>query len=120
MRYEDRVIDQVQAANDIVEIISQFVPLKKAGRNFKGLCPFHPEKTPSFMVHPEKQIFHCFGCGAGGNVFSFLMRYENLSFPEALRELAGKAHVTLPEPTEGKSAKPGETAQFYEMYRLAA
>lgn len=120
MRYDERTIDQVQSANDIVELISQYAPLKKAGRNFKALCPFHQEKTPSFMVQPEKQIFHCFGCGVGGDVFSFIMRYENLSFPEALRQLAEKAHITLPEPTEGKNEKSGETAQFYEIYRLAA
>ncbi len=120
MPYEERIIDQVQSANEIVEILSQYVPLKKSGRNFKGLCPFHQEKTPSFMVHPEKQIFHCFGCGAGGDVFSFLMRYENLSFPEALRQLAEKAHIALPEASEGKGAKSGETEQFYEIYRFAA
>jgi DNA primase len=119
MRYEDNIIDDVQAANDIVDVISQYVPLKRVGRNFKACCPFHQEKTPSFMVHPEKQIFHCFGCGAGGNVFSFLMRHENMSFPEALRQLAERAHIRLPERTVRKEEGPSEAEQIYEVYRLA-
>jgi len=120
MPYEDRVVDEVQAASDIVEIISQYVPLKRAGRNFKAPCPFHQEKTPSFMVSAEKQIFHCFGCGAGGNIFTFLMRHENVSFPEALRQLAERAHVQLPEQTARKDEGPSETERLYEIYRLAA
>ena len=120
MRFEDRTIDDVQAANDIVEIISQYVPLKRAGRNFKAACPFHQEKTPSFMVNPEKQIFHCFGCGAGGNVFSFLMRYENTSFPEALRQLAERAHIQLPQASARKGEGPSENERLFEVYRLAA
>ena len=100
----DRVVEDVRGASDIVEIIGQFVTLKKAGRNFKGLCPFHGEKSPSFMVHPEKQIFHCFGCGVGGDVFSFLMRQDNMSFPEALRHLAERAHIAIPENAWKKSA----------------
>lgn len=119
MRYEDHLIDQIQTANDIVDVISQYVPLKRSGRNFKAPCPFHQEKTPSFMVHPEKQIFHCFGCGAGGNVFSFIMRYDNMNFPEALRQLAERAHIRLPEPTARKGEGPTETEQLYEAYRLA-
>ncbi len=120
MRYEDHLVDQVQTANDIVDVITQYVPLKRTGRNFKACCPFHQEKTPSFTVHPEKQIFHCFGCGAGGNVFSFLMRHENMSFPEVLRQLAERAHIRLPEPTSRKGEGPSETEQLYEAYRLAA
>lgn len=118
MRYDERVIDQVQTANDIVDVIGQYVPLKRSGRSFKGICPFHAEKTPSFMVHPERQIFHCFGCSAGGNVFGFLMRYENLSFPEALRQLAERAHIVLPEKNRD-SEGPSDTEKFYEIYRLA-
>ncbi len=120
MRYDDQVVDQVQAANDIVEVISQYVPLKRGGRNFKGLCPFHGEKTPSFMVNPEKQIFHCFGCSAGGDVLTFIMRYENVTFPEALRQLAERGHVRLPALEESKGGgAPSENEQLYEIGRLA-
>ena len=73
-------IDQVRSATDILDVVSQYVPLKPAGKNHKGLCPFHKEKTPSFNVSPERQIFHCFGCGEGGDVFKFLMLYDKMSF----------------------------------------
>ncbi len=119
MRYEERVIDEVQSLNDIVDIISNYLPLKKSGRTFKACCPFHQEKTPSFIVHPEKQIFHCFGCSAGGNVFSFLMKYENLTFPEALRNLAARVNYPLPEATQRAPAEVSETESLYEVYRLA-
>ena len=89
--------DNIREATDIVEIISSYVSLKSAGKNFKGLCPFHQEKTPSFSVNPHGQYFHCFGCGIGGDVFDFLMRAEGLSFMEAMRELAGRAHIACPE-----------------------
>ncbi len=92
---EDKISD-IRNAADIVEIISETVRLKKAGKDYIGLCPFHSEKTPSFTVSPEKQIFYCFGCGTGGNVFSFLMKQENLSFPEALRSLAGRYGIEIP------------------------
>jgi len=91
------VIHQVIERSDIVEIIGEFTVLKKAGRNFKALCPFHNEKTPSFVVNPDKQIFHCFGCGVGGNAVGFLMRQEHLEFPEAVRFLANKVGVVIPE-----------------------
>ncbi|MBI3315277.1 MAG: DNA primase [Candidatus Omnitrophica bacterium] len=91
------IITAVIDRSDIVETIGQYIALKKAGRNFKGLCPFHHEKTPSFVVNPDKQIFHCFGCGTGGNVVGFVMRQERLEFPEALRFLAAKVGVTVPE-----------------------
>ena len=96
MAIPETIVDQVQARSDIVEVVSRYIPLQKAGRNFKAPCPFHNEKTPSFVVSPDKQIYHCFGCGAGGNVFSFLMKYENLSFPEAVEMLAEKAGIQLP------------------------
>lgn len=90
------VISQVLALSDIVEVISSYLPLRLAGKNYKALCPFHTEKTPSFVVNPERQIFHCFGCGEGGNVLSFLMKRENFSFPEAVRFLAARAGISLP------------------------
>ncbi|NLZ38021.1 MAG: DNA primase [Firmicutes bacterium] len=90
-------IDDIRTRFDIVEIVSQYVQLKKTGRNYFGLCPFHNEKTPSFSVSPEKQIFHCFGCGEGGNVYTFLMKIEGLSFPAAVRELARRAGIPLPQ-----------------------
>ncbi len=119
MAYDDRVIDQVQSLNDIVEIISSYVPLKRSGRSFKACCPFHQEKTPSFMVHPEKQIFHCFGCGAGGDVFSFLMKYEQLTFPEALARLAERVHVTLPVSKQVSPKERSETEELYQIYQAA-
>lgn len=93
----DSTREQVRAANDIVEVIGAVVPLKRAGVNFVGLCPFHREKTPSFNVNPTKQFFRCFGCGKGGDVFRFIMEYENLTFPEALRRLAERAHIEIKE-----------------------
>jgi DNA primase len=95
-------IDQVRTSTDLLDVVSQYVPLKQAGKNFKGLCPFHKEKTPSFNVSRERQIFHCFGCGEGGDVFKFLMLYEKMSFTEAVRHLAGRAG--LPMPTDRRSA----------------
>ena len=97
MYYSDDVIEEVRARNDIVDVISSYVSLKKKGANYFGLCPFHNEKTGSFSVSPSKQIFYCFGCGAGGNVISFIMQYENLSFPEAVRFLASRAGMSLPD-----------------------
>jgi DNA primase len=118
-RDDDGIVEKVAAANDIVEIISQFVPMKRAGRNFKACCPFHGEKTPSFMVQPEKQLFHCFGCQAGGDVFSFLMRYENLSFPEALKVLADRANITLPERRFAGGEDNSQKEKIYEIYQQA-
>src|SRR3989338_853286 len=93
----ESVLNQIQERVDIVEIISAFVPLKRAGRNFKAPCPFHHEKTPSFMVHQEKQIFHCFGCGVGGNVFTFLMKQEKRDFREVVEALAERVGVEIPK-----------------------
>lgn len=118
-RYEDHIVEQVSAANDIVEIISQYLPLKRAGRHLKACCPFHQEKSPSFMVQPEKQMFHCFGCGAGGDVFSFLMKHENMTFPEALKSLAERAHITLPERRSYRD-DGGQKEKLYEVCQVAA
>jgi DNA primase len=104
--YSTATLDDIRAAVDIVEFVGRFVNLRKAGANWKGLCPFHGEKTPSFMVNPKKGIFHCFGCGVGGDVFGFMMRQDRLSFPEAVRALAKTAGVTLPE-ERGTSADSG-------------
>ena len=90
-------IEQIAAANDIVEVIGSYFPLKRAGTNFKALCPFHQEKTPSFTVSPQRQTFHCFGCGAGGSVFRFVMDYEHLDFPSAVRKLAARAGIPVIE-----------------------
>ena len=96
-RYSEEIIEEVRQANDIVDVISQYVHLKRSGRNFFGLCPFHNEKSPSFSVSPDKQIFHCFGCNVGGNVFSFLMKIEGISFIEAVQTLAERANIQLPQ-----------------------
>jgi len=90
-------IEQIAAANDIVEVIGSYFPLKRAGANFKALCPFHQEKTPSFMVSPSRQTFHCFGCGAGGSIFRFVMEYEHVDFPAAVHKLATRAGITIVE-----------------------
>lgn len=94
--YSDELIEEVKSANDIVDVVSNYVSLKRKGGNYFGLCPFHREKTPSFSVAAEKQIYHCFGCGVGGNVLSFLMKIENISFREAVEMLAERAKITLP------------------------
>ena len=93
----DNILDQILERCDIAEVISSYIPLKRVGRSYKALCPFHHEKTPSFIVNPEKGIFHCFGCNSGGNVFSFIMKYERLEFPEVVKMLAKRTGVVLPE-----------------------
>ncbi len=123
-RYSDEIIEEVRQTNDIVDIISQYVHLKRSGRNFFGLCPFHNEKSPSFSVSPDKQIFHCFGCGVGGNVFTFLTKIEGINFVEAVQTLAERSNIKLPtlgnsqdsqkEELKAKVFKVNEfTAQFY-------
>ncbi|MCB9481706.1 MAG: DNA primase [Desulfobacteraceae bacterium] len=97
MLVPETVISEILNSVNIVDFISQYINLKKAGRNFVGLCPFHSEKTPSFSVSPEKNMFYCFGCGEGGNIFSFLMKYENLTFPEAARSIAEQYNIKIPE-----------------------
>jgi len=112
------ILEEIKDRIDIVQLISQYLPLKRAGRNFKALCPFHTEKTPSFTVSPEKQFFHCFGCGASGDIFQFLMRMENVTFPEALERLAEQAGVEIPG---GRGEDGGEERdRLYHLHREAA
>jgi len=117
--YSQAVLDDIRAAVDVVDLVGRFVNLRKAGQNYKGLCPFHGEKTPSFMVNPRKGIFHCFGCGVGGDVFGFLMRQDRLSFPEAVRALARQAGVALPD---DRGPQPGDSGreELYRVMELAA
>ncbi|RMF89224.1 MAG: DNA primase [Nitrospinota bacterium] len=110
-----QVIDEVRSRVDIVDLIADYVSLQPSGENFKGLCPFHQEQTPSFVVSPRKQLFHCFGCGAGGNVFHFLMRYEHLSFPEAVSLLAQRAGIPLPRPSHRPSQEEQRKEIFYQL-----
>jgi DNA primase len=115
-------VDEVRAAADIVKVVGDYVKLRKAGANYVGLCPFHQEKTPSFAVHPAKQIFHCFGCGVGGDVFKFVMMMDNLTFPEALRRLAEKVGVTLSDAFGDATydANARVRAGLYKMHEAAA
>lgn len=113
--YPPELLESIQSHNDIVEVISQYFPLKRSGQNFKALCPFHSEKTPSFFVSPTKQIFHCFGCGAGGDVFTFIMNREGMSFPEAVRFLAERAHIDLPSVDRRESGRKEELLKLHEL-----
>jgi DNA primase len=110
--YPEHLIEEIKQANDIVEVLSDFLKLKKRGANYLALCPFHNEKTPSFSVSPSKQIYHCFGCGKGGNVYTFLMEHENLSFIEAVKYLAKRAGIQLPE----KKLSPEERSKYEHLY----
>lgn len=122
MYYSDEVIEEVRSKNDIVDVISGYVRLQKKGSSYFGLCPFHNEKSPSFSVSRQKQMYYCFGCGAGGNVFTFLMEYENYSFVEALKFLADRAGVELPEQEYSKEARERADAKavLLEINKLAA
>src|SRR5215470_7067447 len=112
--------DTVRDSADIVRVVSDYVQLKGAGSAFKGLCPFHSEKTPSFSVHREKQLFHCFGCQVGGDVFKFVMLAERVSFPESIRIVAEKCGVTIPSETSFSDKKSDERKQLFETYERAA
>ena len=118
MGYEG-IVEEIKSRVDIVEIVSEYLNLKKTGENFKALCPFHSEKTPSFVISPSKQIFHCFGCGAGGDVFSFLMRYENISFQDALKLLAERTGIEL-KFRKDDTEKQGRRQVLLEIHRAAA
>jgi DNA primase len=117
-RIPDAILAEIRACVNIVEVIGAYVALRKAGRNYQGLCPFHGEKTPSFSVNEERGFFHCFGCGVGGNAFTFLTRIENISFPEAVRRLALKAGVSLPQAERDPQGQ--ERARLYRLNDLAA
>ncbi len=117
----DESIQEIRQHADIVAVISEYVALEQAGKNYKGCCPFHQEKTPSFFVSPERQTYHCYGCGAGGNVFSFLMNYEKYSFPEAVYILARRLGIRLPEQTSDKEPQQLQrTDALYQLHREVA
>ena len=122
MYYSEEIIDEVRMKNDIVDVVSGYVKLQRRGGRYWGLCPFHNEKSPSFSVTQEKQMYHCFGCGAGGNVFTFLMNYENFSFPEAVKALADRAGVSLPEQEYSEEVKRRESrrARLFSVNKEAA
>ena len=122
MYYPEDVVEEVRTRNDIVDVISGYVKLQKKGANYFGLCPFHNEKSPSFSVSPQKQMYYCFGCGAGGNAITFIMEYENYTFPEALKVLADRAGVHLPEIEYSREerAKADKRSTLLEINKLAA
>ena len=122
MRYSDDIIEEVRQKNDIVDVVSQYVRLTRRGSTYFGLCPFHNEKTPSFSVTPGKQMYYCFGCGAGGNVYNFIMEYENYTFGEALKHLADRAGVELPKIEYSREVreKAEQRAELLEINKQAA
>ena len=120
-RYSDELIEEIRTNNDIVDVISKYVTLKRSGRNFFGLCPFHKEKSPSFAVSPDKQIFHCFGCGAGGNVIHFISKIEGLDFKDTLELLANRANIELPTLENSEDDKTARLkSKVYEINKIAA
>ena len=120
-RYSDEIIDEIRQSNDIIDIISQYVHLKRSGRNYFGLCPFHNEKSPSFSVSPDKQIFHCFGCGVGGNVFTFLSKIEGINFIEAVQQLAERSNIQLPTlKNNGDTEKEILKSKVYKVNEFTA
>ena len=121
IRYSDELIDEIKNNNDIVDVVSQYVHLKRSGRNYFGLCPFHNEKSPSFAVSPDKQIFHCFGCGVGGNVIHFISKIEGINFRESLELLAERANITLPKLESIGDNKTQELKdKIYQINKTAA
>ena len=121
MRYSDEILDDVKSSNDIVDVISQYIGLKRSGRNYFGLCPFHNEKSPSFSVSPDKQIFHCFGCGVGGNVITFISKIEGIGFKESIEVLAERANIKLPSIDNSIDSKKEELkAKVYKVNNFTA
>lgn len=120
-RYSEEIVEQVRQNNDIVDIISQYVHLTRKGRNYFGLCPFHNEKSPSFSVSPERQIFHCFGCGVGGNIYTFLMKIEGIGFKDAIEQLAERANIQLPRIENPEEDRKEELkAKIYKINQFTA
>ncbi len=119
--FSDTLINDILDRSNIVEVVSSYVPLKRVGRSFKAVCPFHPEKTPSFIVSADKQIFHCFGCGVGGNALTFIMQYEKVNFREALEILAQRSGIPLPEPQkeEYQIVRDDLKKSLYGLYEKA-
>lgn len=121
VRYSEELIEEIRSSNDIVDVISKYVTLKRSGRNFFGLCPFHKEKSPSFAVSPDKQIFHCFGCGAGGNVIHFISKIEGLDFKDTLELLANRVNIELPTLDNLEDDKTARLkSKVYEINKIAA
>lgn len=121
VRYSDELLDEIKSKNDIVDIVSQYVVLKRAGRNYMGLCPFHKEKSGSFCVSPDKQIFHCFGCGVGGNVFRFIGKIENINFKESVELLANRVGMELPQSDNVEDDKLAKLkARVHELNKCTA
>ena len=122
MYYPDEIVEEVRVRNDIIDVIGSYVHLQKRGSNHMGLCPFHNERTPSFSVSSDKQLYHCFGCGVGGNVFTFIMEYENYSFIEALKQLSERVGVNLPEEeqTPEQKRRRSERARVLDINKEAA
>ena len=120
-RYSEEILEDIRQSNDIVDVISQYVRLKRSGRNFFGLCPFHNEKSPSFSVSPDKQIFHCFGCGVGGNIFTFISKIEGISFRESIEVLAERANIQLPKLEDNiDNFKEELKAKVYKVNKFTA
>ena len=117
-KYDNNIIEEIKIRNDIEGVISQYVTLTRAGSNLKGLCPFHSEKTASFTVFPDTRSFYCFGCGAGGDVITFVKRIENIEYPAALEQLAKRAGISLPSEKDERYAS--KRSRFYDMNRDAA
>ena len=121
MLYSQELIEEIRVQNDIVDVISEYIPLKQKGSSYFGLCPFHNESTPSFSVSPDKQLYYCFGCGVAGNVYSFIMQIENCDFLEAIKRLADRANISLPEPELSNEAKEAESLRqsILEIHKVA-
>ena len=116
-RISEATIQEIRSRADIIAIVSRYVELRQAGRNWKGLCPFHNEKSPSFNVSPDREMFHCLGCQVGGDVITFLMKHEGLTFPEAARNLAGELGIEIPEERDGTDT--GLISQIFEANTIA-
>ena len=120
--YSQDLVEEIRARSDIVDVISSYIKLQRKGSNYVGVCPFHNDRNPSMSVNQPRQIYHCFSCGAGGDVFKFVMEYENLTFPEAMKVLAERAGISLPKRETSKEARQQADikAQIMEMNKLAA